>query len=223
MPASWKLMTMLRGRTTLICVTLAIIAVVGVVMSNAQSWPRRLSLGFGAHPAMSGVMQMKHNGRIVIDHSQKGRNGGGSIEYMPGQGDALDFDVAWYDIFEDRGYEASFRLHASNLSLIGASGLADVDIVVGPGADITATTVNPQVAKLIREQNGAVLPTLEEAPDIILAELCANPIAEDSPLLQEFRVDVERYKDSQQRAANDQGRARYIAQNGPVVPRCSQN
>lgn len=222
MCASWKLLKMPYSRTALIAVMLAIMTLAGG-MSNAQSWPRVLSLSFGSHRAVSAVMQMTMNNRVVVDHSQKGRNEGGPIEYMPGQGDALDFDVAWYDIFEDRGYEASFRLNATDLSLIGASGHASVQIVVGPGADVTATTTNAEVAKLIRERRGAELPSVSGEPDIILAELCANPIAEDSPLLQEFRVDVERYKDSQQRAANDQGRARYIAQNGPVVPRCSQN
>lgn len=213
----------LRGRQILLG-ALAIAAVVAIGgMSGIQGKPRSLTLNFGAHRAVSAIMQLSLNDRMVIDRSQKGRNEGSAIDYMDGQGDALDFAVAWYDIANDRGYAARFRLHASDLSLIGESGHAAIRIVVGPGADVTATTTNAEAARLIRERRGGELPSFAGAPDIVLAEVCADPLGDESTLLQSLKSDAELYKGSQQSALNDQGRTDYLAQNGPVTARCLQN
>lgn len=110
---------------------------------------------------------------------------------MDGQGDALDFAVEWYDIANDRGYAARFRLHASDLSLIGESGHAAIRIVVGPGADVTATTTNAEAARLIRERRGGELPSFAGAPDIVLAEVCADLLGDESTLLQSLKSDAE--------------------------------
>ncbi|MDO5642857.1 MAG: hypothetical protein Q4G26_10805 [Paracoccus sp. (in: a-proteobacteria)] len=95
---------------------------------------------FRKEPSPRKPLPVSLNNRVVIERSQKARNEGGAVNYMEGQGDALDFSVAWYDISDDRGYAGRFRLHASDLSLIGESGHAAVRIIVGPGADVTATT-----------------------------------------------------------------------------------
>ena len=213
----------LRGRHILLGVlAIAAVVVIGGV-SGIQGTPRSLTLNFGAHRAVSAIMQLSLNDRMVIDRSQKGRNEGSTIDYMDGQGDVLDFAVAWYDIADDQGYAARFRLHASDLSLIGETGHAAVRIVVGPGADVTATTTNAEAARLIRERRGGELPSLAGAPDIVLAEICADALGDESPVLQSLKSDADLYKGSQQRALNDQGRTDYLARNGPVVARCVQN
>lgn len=212
----------LRGKHFVLAL-LAATAVVAIGgMSGIQGKPGTLTLNFGAHQAVSAVMQLSMNDRVVIERSQKGRNEGGPINYIDGQGDALDFAVAWYDVSDDRGYAAKFRLRASDLSLIGKSGHAAVRIIVGPGADVTATTTNAEAARLIRERRGTELPSVANEPDIVLAEICAEPLPDKSSILQGLKSDAAFYEGSQQRALNDQGRAAYLAGHGPAVPRCIQ-
>ncbi len=218
-----KLFSMRRVRIASLAIIVALIASMVVTMLNAQNKFRVLEVNFGSHPAISAVMQLSLNGRTVIDHSQKGRSESGPVNYMDGEGDALDFEVSWYDIFEDSGYTSHFRVQGSDLTIFGMSEIGSVDIVVGPGADVTVATLNVEVARLITQQRTDELAVLPPVPDIVLAELCADQLDAGSPLIREFKLDVERYKDTEQRAANDRRRARYFTQNDPLIQRCRQN
>ncbi|MBK4214981.1 hypothetical protein JJJ17_03465 [Paracoccus caeni] len=190
-------------------------------LSSVKDEPRTLSLNFGAHPAVPTVMQMSLNGRVVVEHSQKGQNESGPIEYVDGQGDALDFKIEWYDILDNQGYIAAIRLRASDLSIIGDTGHAAVKIILGPGADVTVTTTNAKAAALIRERRGAELASVANEPDILLAELCADRLAADDPILADLKQDAERLKDTQQRAYNKMSRQSYLDEHGVLAPRCT--
>lgn len=207
----------------LVLVAVATIAAVMLVggLSSFKGKPGTLSLSFGSHPAVPAIMQMTLNGRVVVEYSQTGRNESGPIEYASGQGDALDFTVAWYDISDDRGYMAEFRLHASDLSIIGRSGHAALQIVVGPGADVTATTTNEKAAMLIRERRGAELPSVANEPDIVLAELCADRLEAGSPVLSDLKQDADRLKNTRQREYNQLSRQSYLDEHGPLTSRCA--
>lgn len=195
-------------------------AILSVGLFGLKNQPKTLSLSFGAHPAVPAIMQMSLNGRVIVEQSQKGINESRPIEYLDGQGDVLDFKVAWYDIFDERGYEADFQLNAYDLSLIGQSGHVALRIIVGPGADLTATTTNEKAAALIRERHGFELPSVANEPDIVLAQLCADRVRIADPLLVALKRSVDQLKDTRQRSYNDLSRQSYLEEYGVLIPRC---
>ena len=101
---------------------------------------------------------------------------------------------------------------------------ATINIVVGPGADIVATTAHPEVARLIALRMGKELAELQGADPVVLRELCAEPLPDDDPFTQEKRKYVESFAHVsssggyhlERRLA---AREKYL-QNNKITPRC---
>lgn len=192
-------------------------------MSMADERPTTLSLTYGSHVAVPAVNRMILNGREIVSRSLKGRNESGPIEYLDGQGDALNFEVAWYDILNRQAYAAKFTVPASELTTLESLPyMATIDIINGPGADITVTTMNKEIAKLIGKDADRRLPSLDEAPDIVLREICAEALPPADSVAMELANAAVDPNEQEQLGYNLRSRDSYLSQHQMPVSRCAE-
>jgi len=190
-------------------------------------WPSRptgLSTDINSHISTPASLYLSLNGRTIVDGTIGGRGETGGATYGSRWGDALNWDLAWYDILADRSYRLKFTISASELATFGGDGShATIDIVVGPGADIIATTTDHEVARLIGLRQTEDVSALQK-PRIILREICAEPLPDDDPFTQGKR----KYVESFAHVSNSDGyhlerrltaREKYL-QNNKITPRC---
>ena len=192
-------------------------------------WPSRptaLGTDISSHISTPAALYLSLNGRVIVNGSIRGRAEGGGATYGSRWGDALNWDLAWYDILAERSYRLKFTISASELSTFGEDGShATIRIFAGPGADVLATTTDPEVARLIGLRQTDNLPTIEEVPDIALRELCAEPLAADDP----FTLRMKKFIASFKQVSNSEdfhlqnnlkARERYLQNNKTPIPRC---
>ena len=202
---------------------LAAVGLVGGLMIWGL-WPSRptgLSTDIHSHISTPASLYLSLNGRTVVDGSIRGRGETGGATYGSRWGDALNWDLAWYDILADRSYRLKFTISASELATFGEDGShATIDIVVGPGADIIATTTDHEVARLIGLRQTEDVSALQK-PRIILRELCAEPLPDDDPLAQKLKETSQANGWADQLKESMENRARFLSNNEAPQPRCS--
>lgn len=191
-------------------------------------WPSRptaLSTSIHSHVSTPAALYLSLNGREIVNGSIGGRNEGGGATYGSRWGDALNWDMVWYDILEERSYKLEFTISAAELSTFGEEGKhAMIDIIAGPGADITVTTTDSEVARLIGLRQTNDISALQK-PRIVLRELCAEPLAADDPFtlrMKDFIASFKQVSNSEgfHLQSKLEGRERYFQNNKIPVPRC---
>ncbi len=201
---------------------LAAIAVAAVMIWGL--WPSRptgLGTDITSHISTPASLYLSLNGREIVNGSIRGRAEGGGATYASRWGDALNWDLAWYDILADRSYRLKFAVAASELATLDTEkSNATISIVVGPGADIVVTTAHPEVARLIALRKGKELAELQGADPVILRELCAEPLPDDDPLAQKLKENSRANGWADQLEESMENRARFLGNNLPPSPRC---
>ena len=188
-------------------------------------WPSRptgLSTDIHSHISTPASLYLSLNGRTVVDGSIRGRGETGGATYGNRWGDALNWDLAWYDILADRSYRLKFTISASELATLDTKeSHATINIVVGPGADIVATTAHPEVARLIALRMGKELAELQGADPVVLREICAEPLPHDDPLAQKLKETSQANGWADQLKESMENRARFLSNNEAPQARCS--
>lgn len=197
-------------------------ALFGASMANEK--PGTLSLRYGSHVTVPAVNRMVLNNRTIVSRSLKGRHENSPVEYLEGQGDALNFTVAWYDILNKQAYTAQFSVSASELSRAGAlPHIATVEVMNGPGGDVVVTTLNAEVAKLLGKGTGQALPSPEQAPDIILRKICAQPLPPENALAVELAAAATDPDEQEQLGYDLRSRDSYLSEHPMPQSRCAEN
>jgi len=205
-----------------------LLVAMGLVAGGLMIWglwpsrPTALGTDIRSHISTPASLYLSLNGRKIVDGSIRGRAEGGGATYGSRWGDALNWDLAWYDILADRSYRLKFTISASELATLDVDGRdATINILVGPGADIVVTTAHPEVARLIALRMGKELAELKDADSVILRELCAEPMAADDPLTQKLKETSQANGWADQLKESMENRARFLSNNEAPQPRCS--
>lgn len=207
---------------TPICVILACLALLG--MSAVDGRPKTLSIDYSSHIAVPAVNKMELNNRMIVSRSLKGRSESGGIEYLDKQGDALVFNVFWYDIVNEKAYTANFTVAASELSIVESlPGYATIDIVNGPGADVTVTTMNKYIASIIGKRNsGNIITPPDQYPPITLREICAEELPPEDIVAMELAAAARDPNDEEMLSSMMGNRERYLIDNPVPASRCAE-
>ena len=166
----------------------------GFIMGAWLLWldrPRTLSLGFHSDSSTPSIKQLQVNGHTGLRASVTGRSETGGAGYAHRFTDRIDFSVLWYDLIEERAWQANFSVYGRQLSTFGEKrDHAMLRITVGPGADVTVTTSNRESMRLggigrgddLLGPDQRVLPQYRDP--VILRELCATPFPVDDEEIQ---------------------------------------
>lgn len=159
----------------------AVVALIGAALMFGfmNKRPSSLSISIHPHPASLAVLRAVVNGADVVDSSLRGRTQAGPLSYQSASGAALSIQLMWYDLDADRYYFKDLSLDSRTFSTYDKQGdRAAVTIEVGPGGDILITTPHPQSLLLVgANRMDEITPEMEE--DVVLATLCADPLAKD--------------------------------------------
>ena len=166
----------------------------GFIMGAWLLWldrPRTLSIDFKSDSSTPSIKQMQVNGHTGLRASVTGRSETGGAGYAHRFTDRIDFRVLWYDLIEERAWQADFSVYGRELSTFGEKRHhAVLHILVGPGADVLVSTFNREAMRLIglRRDNEMIGPDQRTLPqyqsDVILRELCATPFPVDDEEIQ---------------------------------------
>lgn len=204
-------------RTFLYCLTatLVIVALIGAAMAFFPNRPTTLSRSINSQLQSPSVMRLSVNGVRVVSYSIRGQNDTGGTPYKDRWNDELDFELYWYDILAERAYAASFTLEASTLPTFGGEGEhASIHVLIGPGADVTVTTSNPEAMRLIGLNRTEEL-TADMLP-VVLRELCARPVPPTDPIAADLASTIDEIAFETAMGK----RERHLARERPVAPRC---
>ena len=202
----------------------------GFIMGAWLLWldrPRTLSLGFHSDSSTPSIKQMQVNGYTGLRASVTGRSETGGAGYAHHFTDRIDFRVLWYDLIEERAWQADFSVYGRELSTFGEKrDHATLRIVVGPGADVHVETSNKEAMRLIglRRQNELIGPDQKTLPqfqiEVVLRELCATPFPVDD---EEIQFMIHRATTEQPTHIKDafMGRKITIERTGLPEKRCS--
>ncbi len=202
----------------------------GFIMGAWLLWldrPGTLSLGFHSDSSTPSIKQMQVNGYTGLRASVTGRSETGGAGYAHRFTDRIGFRVLWYDLIEERAWQADFSVYGRELSTFGEKrDHAVLHILVGPGADVLVSTYNKEAMRLIglRRDNEMIGPDQRTLPqyqhDVILRELCATPFPVDDEEIQFMihRATTEHFSQIQNAFA---GRERRIERTGLPEKRCS--
>lgn len=207
----------MRAALWAIGVTVAGLVLAGGMMSKAETRPSRVSIAVEPHGSVLAVMRAVVNGLPLFDSSLRGRTESRSPDYPNAEDATLAVELMWYDIPAERYYQHAFDLDARQLSTFGdATDHAEVRIVLGPGADITVTTPHPEALRLVGlNRMDEITPEMDV--DVVIAELCATPSAEDTSADKDLR------RATVDEIAVDEAifnRDNWLAQNGAPASRC---
>lgn len=201
------------------CIAAALIILCLLVWWMKPARPNILGLSIYSHPSVPTVKQLKLGERSVVSRSTRGRNETGGATYSSRRGDALDFELAWYDILNKQAYALSFSIPAAELSTFGdANDHASIRIEVGPGADVIVTTPNPEELRQI-----GLTKTIDLAaphkPALTLRELCAQNLTPDNAVTIDLAAAVEDWSLNAAMKKRDQ----YLQKQNEPKPRCLKN
>ena len=166
----------------------------GFIMGAWLFWldrPYTLNLNFRSDSSTPSIKQIQVNGHTGMRATVTGRSETGAAGYAHRFTDRMDFSVLWYDLIEERAWQADFSVYGRELSTYGNKrDHARLRIVVGPGADVTVATSNREALRLAGIGRGddllgpdqRVLPQYRDP--VILRELCATPFPVDDEEIQ---------------------------------------
>lgn len=140
-------------------------------------------------------------------------NHGGGVPL--GLGGTLDYEGAWLQQ-DGRAWTASFSIDPARLTTHeGAGKRGQIEITLGPGADVTVTTAHPELLK----KRGVPPPSGDYADliPITLLETCGTPLPDDDPRMSvlESGWDLD-YAVTPALARRDE----FLAQNPAPLSRC---
>lgn len=200
----------------------ALLATVFVFLGAGLSmafWPKRpsvLGLDISSEPSQPKVMRLIQDGRAVVKQSMRGRVEVGGIDYASVFSSNISYALYWYDLDNAQGYEIAFKVDAKTLSTFGDAGdHASMRILAGPGADVTITTKQPELLRLIGLGREAEATPDMDAP-VILSELCATPVGRDHQVIAELSSNIDEIS---LKAANRR-RDVWRESGNPIEPRC---
>lgn len=161
----------------------ALVLVLGAGMSAAFLAKRPTVLGFEyiSHPLSPATKRVVVNGLVMGDNDISSRSTTGEVPYRGLFSRTLTVEALWYDIVNDTAWRIEFEVDAGDLSTFGTAGdHARLKLLLGPGADVRATTPNPDRLRLIGTGRQDEITPEQDVP-VILADLCATPAPRDDP------------------------------------------
>ena len=191
-----------------------------ITLARMTIWKRPSGLGSTiVNSYMSpSVIRATLNGMRLVDRDTGGQSAGGGFPYADAFSDKMNFELTWYDILAKKAYRISFTMRAKELSTFGdVRDNAMVDVEMGPGADVTVTTPDPEEMRLIGLKLSEELAALPQQPPVVLRELCATEVPLDDPVVKILAGTVEDW--SFNRAMDH--RQALIEQRGIVTSRCT--
>lgn len=136
--------------------------------------PTALDLQVYSHPSIVAALHVIGNDFRFVDFSLRGRSQVSGFNYQSMFGAKVAFDVMWYDVEAEQFYATSFDINANDLSTFGEEGIhASMRITVGPGADVTITTPQPELLRLLGLNLMDDITPEMDVP-VTLLELCAE-------------------------------------------------
>lgn len=158
-------------------------AIILVVLFFFETYPfHARSMGFSYNLAsyVPGAIRVEANG-YVIDRVSTGRNSMGGAYYKTRFSDKMDFRIFWYDAAEKTAWMSDVVIWGRELSAYDEKReVLSLDLVVGPGADVLATTDNQDALRLLREKRTNEITREMNAP-VILRQLCATQMPLNDP------------------------------------------
>jgi len=205
-------------KSVIIAVILGLLATGVFFAKTRQKLPGTLGLDVSTDLTTVALMHAKVNGVVWVDGSLRGRNQSGRVRYD--QGDRLEFELVWRDVLKGKVWRSVVSLKPSELPTFGDKGEhTSVDIILGPGPDVTVTTSSALVMKLIgdRDPEGLAAAPKEK---ITLIEACAAPASKDDPVVRTYlNYDASGPEfDRQVKWRNEE-----LAQGKPEKGRCESN
>lgn len=174
--------------------------------------PQRIGQDISSAPQAPSIKTVSLNGRTVQEGRLSSINVTGPVE----GGGTLRYDVAWREVLGGAAYAASFEVPADRLSRFESGGpLARIEIELGPGADVTVRTPNPELLRqAARGTPGAALG--DEREPIVLQRLCAGALPAGDPRLGRLSWELS----ARERERAEAQRARALSRGAPSRGRC---
>ncbi|OCX60460.1 hypothetical protein BFP70_17780 [Thioclava sp. SK-1] len=193
----------------------------GFTLARMTIWQRPSGLGssIGNNYMTPSVIRATLNGMYLLDRTTGGQSATGGFPYADAFSDKMNFELTWYDILAKKAYGISFTIRAKELSTFGdVRDHARVSVELGPGADVTVQTPDPEEMRLIGLKLSKELAALPQQPPVVLRELCATEVPLDDPVVKILAGTVEDW--SFNRAMEN--RKALIEQRGIVTSRCTK-
>lgn len=163
--------------TLIACLYLA-----GPIISEArEKGPETLGLDVASHIVAPAVKQTKVNGQVWVDRSLRGRMQVGEVVYN--NDDLLELELTWLDLQSGTAWRATVGIHAADLPTFGGKGdHAALNVLLGPGADVTITSASAAEMEMIGDRDEQALASTTHER-ITLVETCAEPLPADDPAI----------------------------------------
>ena len=163
----------------------ALVLVLGAGMSAAFFGKRPGVLGFEymSHPLAPAVKHVAVNGQVYGRNDISSRSTTGEVPYRGPFSRTLTVEATWFEVLDRTAWRIVFDIDAGALSTFGdAADHARLKVLLGPGADVRATTPNPDRLRLIGLGRQHEITPEQDVP-VILADLCATAVALDDPVV----------------------------------------
>lgn len=150
----------------------------------ADTLPDSLGLDVHTDGTTVALIHAAVNGQIWVEGSLGEETRSGGISYD--NGDRLEIELVWHDLLRDRVWRSVVALQASRLPTFADRGVyTALDITLGPGADVTVTSLSAETMYSTRNRDAGGLAI---APDgtITFIEACAAPASKEEPVVQAY-------------------------------------
>ena len=151
--------------------------------------PATISSTVAASPVAPAAKRMTLNGVVISERSLQRANQTGGVPYP--QGGVIEIDVAWLEAESRRAYAATVQVDAARLATFGGRGdHGRLDVLLGPGADVTVTT--PAQSELDRAASNAPIDTTTPvAAATTLVATCARRLSGSDPRVADLAAGIE--------------------------------
>ena len=156
----------------------ALVLLLGAGMSAAffGKRPTTISFGYASHPLTPAMKRVVVNGLVMADDVIGSRNTTGEIPYKGPFSRTLEVEATWYDILNETAWRVALDIDAAELSTYGTAGThAEVNLLLGPGADVRVTTPHPDRLRLIGTGRQDEITPEQDVP-VIIADYCATAL-----------------------------------------------